>query len=91
MLKFTWKTKTDERLTEKVTQDGRWHLSTKTTTGEKPQMYLSNYDLLSSPCGLAENLPNCLQQFIESCDIYAGKLAVIKSEAQRLLAEQADR
>jgi len=91
MLKFTWKTKTDERLTEKVTQDGRWHLSSKATIGEKPQMYLSNYDLLSSPCGLAENLPNCLQQFIESCDIYAGKLAVIKSEAQRLLAEQADR
>jgi hypothetical protein len=87
MSEFIWETKTDERLTEKVSQDGRWHLSTKTGTGKKPQMYLINYDLLCSPCGLAENLPNCLLQFIQSCDRQAEKIAIIKAEAKRLLAD----
>mgnify|MGYP001191800640 CR=1 FL=1 len=89
MTSIPWKTETDERLTEKVSLDGRWHLNTKTTAGAKPQMHLTNYDLLCSPCGLAEDLPGCLQQFIESCDRHAEKLAAIKAEAQQLLAEPA--
>ena len=90
MTSITWITETDERLTEKVSLNGRWHLNIKTATGTKPQMHLMNYDLLGSPCGLAEDLPGCLQQFIESCDRHAEKLAAIKAEAQQLLAEQAD-
>ena len=90
MTSITWITETDERLTEKVSLNGRWHLNIKTATGTKPQMHLMNYDLLGSPCGLAEDLPSCLQQFIESCDRHAEKLAAIKAEAQQLLAEQAN-
>ena len=86
MKQFNWKTEKEEHITEKMTEDGRWHLSGKEQTGEKPSLYLSNYDLLGGPSAFGANLEECLRKFIDNCDTFTKKLSEAKAEAQEKLA-----
>ena len=80
-----WQTESSESQLEQISPDGRWHLDTKTEDG-KTRLYLTNFDILCSPCGLGENARECWEKFVRYCDGYAEKLAMIREEAAAILA-----
>lgn len=80
-----WQTESSESTMEQVSPDGRWHLDTKTEDG-KTRLYLTNFDILCSPCGLGENALDCWRMFVEKCDSFAETLAAVREEAAAILA-----
>jgi len=49
------------------------------------ELFLSNFDLLLSPCSHGASIFECFEKFIVECDRYADKLAKVRSIAEKQL------
>lgn len=77
-----WKSPVCEAYEENVSEDERWHVSRKQSGTEKPEIYLSNYDLLLTPVGIGCSIEECFEKFIKACDRYTERLTKIRDAAQ---------
>ena len=70
---------------EIVSSDSRWSLIRNETTSGATELFLSNLDLLLSPCSYGASIFECFEKFIVECDRYAEKLARVRSMAEKEL------
>jgi len=73
---------------ERVSKDKRWHISTTQPSDPKPTaLFLTNYDLLLSPCGNGANYRECFETFIHNCETFIDKVKTAKNEAEVYLRQ----
>jgi hypothetical protein len=70
---------------EIVSSDSRWSLIRNETRPGGTELFLSNIDLLLSPCCHGSSIIECFEKFLVECDRYAEKLAKVRSIAEKQL------
>ena len=80
-----WKISVRNTREEIVSSDSRWSLIRNETTPGATELFLSNFDLLLSPCSHGASIFECFEKFIVECDRYAEKLAKVRSMAEKQL------
>ena len=70
---------------EIVSSDSRWSLIRNETCPGGTELFLSNLDLLLSPCSYGASIFECFEKFLVECDRYAERLARVRSIAEKQL------
>jgi len=80
-----WKISLRKTREEIVSSDSRWSLIRNETTPGATELFLSNIELLLSPCCHGASIIECFEKFLVECDRYAEKLARVRSIAEKQL------
>ena len=80
-----WKISLRKTREEFVSSDSRWSMIRNETTPGATELFLSNIELLLSPCSYGASIFECFEKFIVECDRYAEKLAKVRSIAEKQL------
>ena len=70
---------------EIVSSDSRWSMIRNETTPGATELFLTNIELLLSPCCHGASIFECFEKFLVECDRYAEKLARVRSMAEKEL------
>ena len=80
-----WKISLRKTHEEIVSSDSRWSMIRNETTPGATELFLSNIELLLSPCCHGTSIFECFEKFLVECDRYAEKLARVRSIAEKQL------
>ena len=80
-----WKISLRKTHEEFVSSDSRWSLIRNETCPGGTELFLSNLDLLLSPCSHGASIFECFEKFLVECDRYAERLARVRSIAEKQL------
>ena len=70
---------------EIVSSDSRWSMIRNETTPGATELFLTNIELLLSPCSHGASIFECFEKFLVECDRYAERLARVRSIAEKQL------
>ena len=80
-----WKISLRKTHEEIVSSDSRWSMIRNETTPGATELFLSNIELLLSPCCHGASIIECFEKFLVECDRYAEKLAKVRAMAEKEL------
>ena len=90
MTTFDWTNETEKHTVDKLSKDGRWHLSGQIDANKNPNLHIFNYTLACTPMGYGSDEASCLRDFIARCDQFITKVQQAQADAETLLATMAD-